>query len=124
MRSIVFILILHISSCSHFQEKDKECYHYKKVNITGTLEVRPYPNEESSYWIIVTKPFCTITEKNEGLYKAYNSQTEIHLSLGKFNRYRHLINKRVSVSGDLYSRHTRHHMRNILISVDEIKGIK
>ncbi len=26
------------------------------------------------------------------------------------------------VNADLYSRHTRHHMRNILISVDKIVG--
>lgn len=90
----------------------------------GVLEERPFPDNDSSYWILVTKPFCTVISPNEEISEAYQSQTEIHLSLTDFNKYRHLINKAVIVYGTLYSRHTRHHMRNILISVDKIIGVK
>jgi hypothetical protein len=124
LRKLLIISLLFLVSCTSGSFKKNDCYIYGKVTIKGILEKRPYSNKNSSYWILVTEPFCTKIKPNEELFEAYQSQTEIHLSMTDFDKYKNLLGKNVYVFGDLYSAHTGHHMRNILILVNKIVGVE
>lgn len=123
MKIYTFITIFILSSCSHLNKKD--CYQYKKQQMSGVIKKVPDPDKKSSsFWILKTKPFCTAIAKNEELFQAYKKETEIHLVISDYNLYRRFVGKKVVVTGDLYSIHTGYHKRNVLISVEDIKELK
>ena len=123
MKSFIYLLfiIFFLNGCASTLEKSK-CLSYNKTILEGIIEKRPLEHDDNEfYWILVTKSFCTIVSQDETLYESYDNQTEIHLSIYNYEKYRHLLKKQVQVSGELYSKHTRHHRRNVLMLVDSIE---
>lgn len=128
MRIILKLLILITSiSCSSNSIKKIPCYKYdEKIVLEGKIETRPHPSKNGTYWLLVTAPICTEIPAGEELYEAFANENEIQLVFdleGKqYNQYRKYLNSQVKVYGDLYGKHTGHHLRNILINVDKIEG--
>lgn len=137
MKIILLTLFLFTGCASHHEKKvpepqktasaKKECLKYDQpVRIKGKIKELPYPNHKgSTYWILITEPFCTQIPIDEELYGAYDHETEIHLAMNdKYDLYRSFINKEGVAVGELFSAHTGHHRRNIIMRVDKIEEVK
>jgi hypothetical protein len=124
MNYLILVFLIIFSSCSNISRVNKKCYPYDKVEIVGKIEVRINKDSGGKYWILSTEPFCTFIEKDEQLYEAFSNETEIHLVIDDYKDNQQYINQKVVVYGELYSKHTGHHHRNVLLIVDKIVGDK
>lgn len=113
-----------------------DCIEYepKRIELTGTLvrEITPgRPNYESikngdekvTIWVLkLNTPIC-VTESDEINVKEEN-ETEVQLVLNRklFDKYKTLINTKVSIKGQLFHSHTGHHYKKLLLKANEIKN--
>jgi len=112
-----------------------QCFEYepKVVSLSGTLvrETLPgRPNYESvasgdapeTIWVLKLKsPICVLAANDIDIHE--NSETEIQLVLdqGQYDKYRSLLGKSVTITGKLFHSHTGHHHKRLLLTTNEIK---
>jgi hypothetical protein len=111
-----------------------QCLEYepKVVSLSGTLvrETLPgRPNYESvasgdapeTIWVLKLKaPICMLAANDIDVSE--NSETEIQLVLdqGQYNKYRNLNGHSVTITGKLFHSHTGHHHKRLLLTTNEI----
>jgi hypothetical protein len=112
-----------------------QCLEYepKVVSLSGILvrETLPgRPNFESvtsgdapeTIWVLKLKaPICVLAANDIDINE--NSETEIQLVLdqGQYNKYRSLLGQSVTITGKLFHSHTGHHHKRLLLTTNEIK---
>ena len=111
-----------------------QCLEYepKVVSLSGTVvqETHPGPPNYESVangdkpeiiWVLKLKaPVCVLAANEIDVRE--NSQTEIQLVLdqGQYNKYRGLLGQSVTVTGKLFHGHTGHHHKQLLLRTSEI----
>jgi hypothetical protein len=112
-----------------------QCFEYepKVISLSGTLVRETFPgrpNYESvasddaaeTVWILKLKtPICVLAASEINVRE--DSQTEIQLTLdpGQYNKYRGFLGQSVAVTGKLFHSHTGHHHKQLLLRTSEIK---
>jgi hypothetical protein len=111
-----------------------QCLDYwpKVVRLSGRLvsEIHPgRPNydsvtkgdEQVTIWVIRLNGAICVRGTNE-IDVSEDGQTEIQLVLeqGQYNKYRGLLGQVVTVTGRLFHSHTGHHYKRLLLATDEI----
>ncbi len=112
-----------------------QCFEYepKVVSLSGTLAQEKYPgrpnyesvangDEPETIWVLKLKtPICVLAANEIDVRE--NSQTEIQLVLdqGQYNKYRSLLGQSVTITGKLFHSHTGHHHKRLLLTTNEIK---
>lgn len=75
------------------------------------------------YWILHTnQPICTYeVELGDNRYTQLQNQSEFQLVISDYSRYKKYVNKEVIVHGIPYSSHTAYHIKDMLITVENIE---
>lgn len=144
MKIHFIILGLLLNSCSAAPEKQspsskEKCLNYEPevIQLEGEIYKKSFPgppnyedikkgDEEEVYWLIkTTEPFCV----NENSYvegDELHGQSEVQLVVDGLNFYkskRHLLGKKVILSGSLFPQHTGHHKTEVLITVKTLEKV-
>lgn len=142
MKIHFIILGLLLNACSGAPEKQlssstEKCLNYEPdvIQLEGELYKKSFPgppnyedikkgDEEEIYWLIKTaKPFCV----NKSSYvegDELHGLSEVQLvvdGLNFYNSKRHLLGKKVILSGTLFPQITGHHKTAVLITVEKLE---
>lgn len=142
MKIHFIILTLLLYACSAGSKKKltnskEECLNYEpvKVQLEGLLYKASFPgppnyedikkgDEEEVYWLIkTTKRFCV--NKSEAAWGSQlSNQSEVQLivdGLKFYNSKRHLLGKKIVLSGTLTPQMTGHHKTEVLLMVETLE---
>lgn len=135
MKRIFLFIFLSILSISSIGLGAERCLKFEPVieELTGCIKPEVFPgrpnyedlnkgDEPMQYWILyLEEPVCiSPTRKNDELNGNVSSIKEIQLVINNYDKYRGLLCKRVKIKGRLFSAHTAHHVKQILLTVNEM----
>jgi len=117
-------------------DKDAECLPYEPniVSLAGIINKKDFPgkpnyesigsgNERETYWILkLDRPICLSADANNELNQPEFGIAEMQLVLdsAKYDEYRSLLARPVTVRGTLFHAHTGHHHTTVLLKVLDI----
>jgi len=117
-------------------DKDAECLPYEPniVSLAGIINKKDFPgkpnyesigsgNERETYWILkLDRPICLSEDANNELNQPEFGIAEMQLVLdsAKYDEYRSLLARQVTVRGTLFHAHTGHHHTTVLLKVLDI----
>jgi hypothetical protein len=138
--SFLFCLISLIGCTS---PKSSVGYEPEIVRLTGVIERRVFPgppnyedvskgDEAEVYWILKFHDLCgqsfpIIVQGDDSAKDGLNvTEQNVHefqlvLSSEQYEKYKHLLNRQVQVTGTLLHQHTGHHHLPVLVKVEKME---
>lgn len=126
---LLIILSAAVFTCRAQQAPSKKCINYEPevVTLVGTMVRRTFfdaNDHKEVMWVIkLAKPVCVNATDDDAYYPRRPRVTDIQLVFngsGMYDKYRHLLGKRIRATGTLFPQNTAHHHTAVLLTVTDI----